>query len=395
MTKILIRQKMNLEKLKQKKTAFVLSGGVIKAGAWHLGVSKALEELGFSFKSHKSIHSDLEIGTFVGSSAGALISVALASGHSPKNIIDMVSNPKKSVIKKLSYKDILSVKKISGIPKVFKDYGPFNDLPFPLNKVLSPLTTFSGLFSTKGIGKYLTKNVIKYDDFRDYEADLFIVTSQLDHSRKVIFGKYQYPNSAHDEMATYRTDASVVDAASASMSVPPVYSPYGIRNPDTNKEEFYIDGDIRDTLSTHVAVDHGQEVIISSWTHTPYHYSELVGSLINYGLPAICIQSIYLMIQKKIISYKKRNIEAKELIETVHYYMKNENFSEKQRKEVLEILETKLNYNKDRIFIDIYPSHENHEFFFSSFFSLNSKISKDAIKMGYDRTFEVFEKMFR
>ena len=63
----------------------------------------------------------------------------------------------------------------------------------------------------------------------------------------------------------------------------------------------YIDGEIRETLSTHVAEDNDCDIIISSWTHTPYHYHDEVGSLINYGLTSIMIQSIYLIIQKKIM----------------------------------------------------------------------------------------------
>ena len=73
-----------------------------------------------------------------------------------------------------------------------------------------------------------------------------------------------------------------------------------IYNTVSKQTDYYIDGEIRDTLSTHVASDHGCETIISSWTHTPYHWHDEVGSLIHYGLPAICTQAIYLLIQQKI-----------------------------------------------------------------------------------------------
>jgi predicted acylesterase/phospholipase RssA len=45
---------VDLNELKSKKIALVLSGGVIKAAAWHLGVTLALEELGFSLKNNKN-----------------------------------------------------------------------------------------------------------------------------------------------------------------------------------------------------------------------------------------------------------------------------------------------------------------------------------------------------
>jgi predicted acylesterase/phospholipase RssA len=67
---------VDLNDLKHKKIALVLSGGVVKAAAWHLGVCLALEELGFYLKNNKSSSElnqrSLEIGTYVGSSAGAL-----------------------------------------------------------------------------------------------------------------------------------------------------------------------------------------------------------------------------------------------------------------------------------------------------------------------------------
>ena len=70
----------------------------------------------------------------------------------------------------------------------------------------------------------------------------------------------------------------------------------------SNKVDYYIDGEIRETLSNHVAVDNSCEFIISSWTHTPYHYHDEIGSLVNYGIPTILLQTIHLAIQKKIIS---------------------------------------------------------------------------------------------
>jgi predicted acylesterase/phospholipase RssA len=45
---------VDFKELKDKKIALVLSGGVVKAAAWHLGVSLALEELGFHLKSNKN-----------------------------------------------------------------------------------------------------------------------------------------------------------------------------------------------------------------------------------------------------------------------------------------------------------------------------------------------------
>ena len=85
----------DLSEFKNKKIALVLSGGVVKAAAWHIGVTLALEELGFTLLSNKNASNDdpsfqrsLEVGTYVGSSAGALISIFLACGYTPQEIIN-------------------------------------------------------------------------------------------------------------------------------------------------------------------------------------------------------------------------------------------------------------------------------------------------------------------
>jgi hypothetical protein len=173
------------------------------------------------------------------------------------------------------------------------------------------------------------------------------------------------------------------------MSVPPFYCPYPIKNQHTNQVDYYIDGEIRETLSTHVAEDNGCDVIISSWTHTPYHFHDEVGSLVNYGLPPIAIQSIYLMIQKKIISSRAERAKAIDIIDTVNDYMKMEKFSQAQRREIMAILQRKLNINPKVKLIDIYPDHHDYKLFFANSFSLNSKVSAHAVEAGYKRTMQV------
>ena len=43
-------RRVQLDNFKGKKVALVMSGGVAKAAAWHIGVGLALEELGFTLK---------------------------------------------------------------------------------------------------------------------------------------------------------------------------------------------------------------------------------------------------------------------------------------------------------------------------------------------------------
>lgn len=387
---------VDLNELKNKKIALVLSGGVVKAAAWHLGVTLALEELGFNLKSNKNSSTaqdlnqkSLEIGTYVGSSAGAMICVYLAAGYTPQDVIQATLGIKGSRLKGITYKDMFAIKRPELKAPKGDLYFPLDGFPTLVKNLLKPVISLPGLFTTEGIRNYLLQNVIENDRFEDFAADLFIVATQLDHSRKVIFSKYNYPNPSHDSTSVYYTGTNVSYAAAASMSVPPFYCPYPIKNRLTNGIDYYIDGEIRETLSTHVAEDNGCDVIISSWTHTPYHFHDEVGSLVNYGLPPIAIQSIYLMIQKKIVASRAERAKAIDIIDTVNDYMKIEKFSQTHRREIMAILQRKLNINPKVKLIDIFPDHHDYKLFFANSFSLNSKVSAHAVEAGYKRTMQI------
>lgn len=387
---------VNLSEFKNKKTALVLSGGVVKAAAWHLGVALALEELGFTLKSNQNSDENqfntkrsLEISTYVGSSAGAMISIFLACGYTPQEVLNGVLGLKSSRMKRLGYKDMFHFNKMKIKPSRSDLYHPLEEFPPIIKHLLKPFMGFSGFFSTEGIRKYLVDHILEFDRFEDFKPDLFIVGTQLDHSRKTIFSKYNYPNPSHDSTACYYTGTSVSDAAAASMSVPPFYSPYPIENPITGDIDYYIDGEIRETLSTHVAEDNGCDIIISSWTHTPYHYFDEVGSLVNYGLPSIAIQSIYLMIQKKIVATRAKRATAIDIMNTVSEYLKHERFSQKHTRDILSILERKLNVKKNVKLVDIYPDHQDYKLFFANSFSLNPNVAAYTVKSGYKKAMQV------
>lgn len=388
--------KYDLSEFKHKKIALVCSGGVVKAAAWHIGVALALEELGFTLKNNKNsdqtentIKRSLEVGTYVGSSAGAMVSIMLACGFTPQEIINGAFGFTKGKMKKLTYKHMFHIHKRKFKPKIKELYHPLEEFPFFVKTMLNPFISFPGLFSTEGVRRYLLDGVLDRDTFEEFVPDLFIVGTQLDHSQKTIFGRYNYPNPGHDSTATYQTGVKVSTAAAATMSVPPFYAPYPVQNPQTDEINYYIDGEIRETLSTHVAEDNGCDIIISSWTHTPYHFHDEVGSLINYGLPSIAIQSIYLMIQKKIVASRAKRATALDILNTVSEYMKQEKLSNAHKRDIMAILERKLNINPNVKLIDIYPDHHDYKLFFANSFSLNPKVAQHAVKAGYKKAMQV------
>lgn len=378
-----------------KKTGLVLSGGVVRAAAWHIGVCLALEELGYYLDNYKAGTRDqehpLKISSYVGSSAGAMMATIFAAGYGPREMMNAMLGAKGSTMKPITYKDMFYVKRAKLKARRPEYFDPFKRFPILLRTLLKPILGFSGFFSTTGLKNYLLNNILETDDFNEFGPELFIVATQLDHSRKVIFSKYNYPNPSHDNTAVYYTNTSISDAVAASMSVPPFYTPYPIFNDQTKKVDYYIDGEIRDTLSKHVAEDNNCNVIISSWTHTPYHYQTEIGSLTHYGLPSIAIQSIFLMIQKKIISANARRMAAEDIIETINQYCKEQKLDESHRKNLIHIIEKKLHYKRHITHIDIFPDHEDYKIFFSDTFSLNMKNLSYVVEQAYRKTLSVFE----
>jgi NTE family protein len=100
--------RLNVLTAKETKTALVLSGGGARGFA-HVGVIKALEEIGF--------YPDMVIGT----SMGALVGALYASGNTSQQIESYIRNTKwKSLFSPQSYRDIEFVsQKITDLPELF------------------------------------------------------------------------------------------------------------------------------------------------------------------------------------------------------------------------------------------------------------------------------------
>ena len=64
-------------------------------------------------------------------------------------------------------------------------------------------------------------------DFHELKPDLFVVGTQLDHSRKIIFGRFG-TESIFDKYSQYASNATISDAVAASMSLPPIFAPYKV-----------------------------------------------------------------------------------------------------------------------------------------------------------------------
>ncbi len=383
-----------------KSPALVCSGGGIKAAAFHIGVSLALKELGFNFaggsknyvKSNYEKTDPLTFKTYVGSSAGSVVCSFLAAGYSIEAIIEAFTQgngiegfntqSEDSNLKPISYKDIFSVNLNASPLKIFKSvFKKGINIKGGFEVLLKKNLKYSGFFSTQNLERYFREHVLTdVNQFEDLGVNLYIVATQLNHSRKVIFGPHKkFSQNERSQKAGY---AKISEAVAASTSLPPVFSPFGIEN-ERGDMVYFFDGEIRDTLSTHVAADSGSDLIISSYSIQPYHYNEEMGSLHEYGIPVIINQALYQCVQQKIDAHRKNRQNIKDVINTVDGYLKEINLDKEHREKLIEIIIKKTKHKHDVEFIYIHPSPEDYEMFFADHFSLNPDILNAIVKTGF------------
>lgn len=385
------------------KTGLVCSGGASKAAAFHIGVALALRDKGFSFVGGRSEeptpinalpfprpkYHPHQIATYVGSSAGALVATLLSSGVSIESIINSFAKDTDfkvpgtyPEIPRITYRDMLAIHwlKPTQFLKSFKQ-SPL--LGRTMESFFLKNLRVPGFFSTRGLAGYLKKNILATDRFHELKPDLFIVGTQLDHSRKVIFGRYG-TNTTIDNYSQYSSSASISDAVAASMSLPPIFAPYPIKHSD-GKLRYYIDGEIRETLSLHVAKENACDLLICTYTHQPYHYRDEIGSLFNYGIGAIVVQAIYQAIEQKVYGARKSHENKMAALQTVKAFFKEHKYPEHHLKELEARLEERLDFKQSLNYIFIHPEPRDREMFFGDHFTLDARTLQNVVTIGYKR----------
>lgn len=378
---------------KKKRIGFVASGGAAKAACFHMGVALALERKGFCFR--RGLKSDgmtasytgRDIDVFVGSSAGSIVGALLLSGHPIDDIYQAFLGKRSEPFPPLSYlqmlhpnwKDTLT-QFWNRIPKSLAMRGR------SIEALGQAMLCASGLYTTDKIEHYLRHHVLKSQRFGDYAAELYIVTTLLDQPGRAIMG----PKKLYEtDQTTYYTNVDIAHAAAASMSLPPIFKPYRIQSGD---ESFYcFDGEIRQTLSTHVAKDAGCDLIIASYTHQPYHYKEQVGSLIDYGMPAILVQAIYQLIEAKILKAKKVHEMKEMVLETVVGFFNDEGLPKELKDKLVHKLEEKMAFNPELDYVFIHPSSHDETLFFEDHFNISAKKMEQLAEHGFRSAIRVLK----
>lgn len=401
-------------RLKNKKNlALVLSGGGIKAAAFHVGVCVALKEHGFQFAGgsqtevqNKWPADEMCFKTYVGSSAGAVIAGTLAAGHCVEALAEAYtkgqalkkSRPQKAQgprlfrkiqkskqnldLPALSYSDIFALNLPSGSPSRWLQ-NAFKKRPVitgGLEVFLKKGLKIDGLFSTKNIAKYFCRQVYPPDTFSSLGVRLYIVATDLNHSQKVVFSNFK--NKTNKPDLKYASFAKISEAIAASASLPPLFTPYELTN-EKGQKMYLFDGEIRDTLNTHVAADEGADLVVASYSMQPYSYNQKMGSLHEYGMPLVIEQAIYQCVQQKIDSARAHRRNVKKLFAAVQGYLNQASIGKEHADKLMEILNSLLTSRQDVEYIYIHPSAEDYNTFFADHFSLKPKIVSQIVKSGY------------
>jgi predicted acylesterase/phospholipase RssA len=286
----LIRKTKGRQRTKRaSKIALVLAGGAMTGGAFKMGGLKALND----FLVGRDI---VDFDIYVGLSAGALLSVPLAAGFTPDemirvidgtstrfeplrpadlytpNVSEIFGRPAKLAWELARYGPIMFadfVRGIPGLPGTFHDalgellrspdYHHVERMALRLRDEVSPRASLpevtdvipSGFMTNAPVERWLRRNLEKIgvpNEFRAFAAErnnqLLITACELDTAERVIFGANEHEG------------LSISQAVQASTALPILYQPARLEGVD------YIDGAVRNTANIDVAIDKGADLVI-------------------------------------------------------------------------------------------------------------------------------------
>jgi predicted acylesterase/phospholipase RssA len=372
------------ESSQKVRIAMVAGGGAVKAYAFHLGVLLGLEKDGFFFRSglkwspRPAPSGKKEISIYVGSSAGACVLASIASGHSIERLKQAVQGISKEV-PTFGYSTLF----VPVAPNPAK-YARRLARRLKLGGVRPHhFFDFSGILTTAGVEKYFRSYALATNRFSDFAADLYITATQVNTSRKVVFGPVDSISAdGYDPCRAYYDNVPVSQAVAATVAVPPVFAPYAIENPSSGKRFHYYDGEVREALSPHIARDAGAEFIIASSIWNPYCYDERVGTLSNFGMAVLAEQAINQIIESKVEQERRQTELYDRLLDMIGKrdarlgIATNDTATFKE-----EICQTLAYRPSSALYVE--PDRSDSEFFFDGSFSFNRDFIERCVETGY------------
>lgn len=338
---------------KKSGTALVLSGGATKAFYFHLGVLKVLNPQ--------------DISVIVGSSAGAVVGALIASGTTVDTLITSLYQKKvylprfdtwvrmltSSMLFRPKYRDLAKqsvLTSIEGLKFLLSLPLMFNKdiVAEALDRLITSQSHMSGFFDAVALER-LFQSILPSNDFTDTDIDLFVVATALDSSHRAVFnGLYDFEDGENHFM----TDVPIHKAIRASTAVPGMFDPIKL------KGNYYVDGEVKQTLSADIGVNLADRVIISH-TYQPLQFNGSGQSVRDLGWINVVKQSTTKVMHERIRVWHQ-------IYEREH---------------------------PEKELIWIQPDPEDIEFFLSPEFSFRPEIQKKIIKSGEAAALRVLNKV--
>jgi NTE family protein len=325
---------------KKPGTALVLSGGASKAFYFHIGVLKAL-----NLEDVTSI-----VGTSAGSIAGAFIACGLSADtlisslYQNEVYVPRFDTVVKTLTSSMVFKPKLHDIALQGLFTTLASIQFLLSLPFRCKQDVVAEFLDRLILSQRHAPSFLTaselenlfRTLLPSNDFRNLDIDLYVTATSLDsHERAVFNSVYDF----EDEYNHFMTDVPIHRALRASMSIPGMFEPVKIKN------KYYIDGEVRQTLSMDIGLALADRVIISHTYHPLYLAN---GSIHDMGWFNIVKQALNIALYERITSW--RDIYAAE--------------------------------HPDKQVIWIEPSPDDEMFFLTPDFSFRPEVQRQMVECG-------------
>ena len=337
----------------------------MKAYAFHIGVMRALEEHGFYRVLAKEAErkgpkpaGGIPIGVYIGSSAGACAAAACIFFE--------------------------SLDEAEGVIGLRKTNTPRFSRRVLYRPNLRLLLDRAGLCDASGVERYFRDRATN-NDFRQIDPEVFICATQLNGSRKVIFGPRDSAiDGVYNKFIAYYNNVPISKAVAASVSVPGIFRPYALINPHSQERFEYTDGEVRETLSVHIARDNEVDLVVVSNVWMPYHYDPTLGTVSNLGIGHILGQTVTQIIEQKVDRFRNEFDRYAAAFETIRQFGKKEGLAQLQIDRLLAEVSEVLRYREmDEIFVC--PDRYDTRFNLAPKWSFNPKHLRFARDTGYER----------
>jgi NTE family protein len=243
------------------RVALVLAGGGLTGAVYEIGALRAIDDL----LVDRTVN-DFDI--YVGTSAGALVASALASGISPDEMLQAFdgSHPEVQPLKRRSIFEFDNqefLRRLVRLPRTLWAAGSHYmrhlddmtlfDVLWSLSEALP-----AGLYDGMALERYIRQalNAMgRSNRFEDLQRELYIIATDLDTGERVVFG------------SDSRSEVPISMAVAASSALPVLYKPVRIGDCE------YVDGALRGNASLDLAVEKGAALVLCVNPLAPYDNS--------------------------------------------------------------------------------------------------------------------------